>query len=73
MKLFELFESVSDHEDHRKFKTPLWNPYGVLSPGGRAVALIYQEIGEVPLNQKATDSDNVKDSSKNQKDPEDPK
>jgi len=50
MKLVELFESVSDHEDWRKFQQLKWNPYGIQSAGGRMVALIYKEIGDVPIN-----------------------
>ena len=52
MKLFELFESFSDHEDWRNFKQLSWNPYGVQSAGGRMVARLYKEIGEVPINNK---------------------
>ena len=54
MKLFELFESISDHEDWRDLqqlnKQLKWNPYGVQSAGGRMVAMIYKEIGDVPIN-----------------------
>lgn len=50
MKLYELFESVSDHEDYRHFQQLKWTPYGLQSPGGRMVSLIYQEIGDVPIN-----------------------
>jgi hypothetical protein len=53
MKLVELFESVSDHEDWRKFQQLKWNPYGVQSAGGRMAALLYKEIGDVPINNTA--------------------
>ncbi len=54
MKLFELFESVSDHEDWRNFKQISWNPYGVKSAGGRMLSMIYKEIGYVPINNKTS-------------------
>jgi hypothetical protein len=50
MRLIEIFEAVSDHEDQRHFQQLKWSPYGLQSAGGRMVSKIYQEIGDVPIN-----------------------